>query len=40
MQPAPQDMPEPLPDTSDLQARVDQLKSALDDVKKDLEQRD
>jgi hypothetical protein len=39
-QPAPPDMPEPLPDTSDLQARVDQLKTALDDVKKDLEQRD
>ena len=40
MPPAPHDMPEPLPDTSDLQARVDQLKTALDDVKKDLEQRD
>ncbi|HET7081369.1 MAG TPA: hypothetical protein VFM49_28400 [Chloroflexia bacterium] len=38
--PATHDMPEPLPDTSDLQARVEQLKTALDDVKKDLEQRD
>src|SRR5690242_1084152 len=39
-QPAPHEMPEPLPDTSDLQALVDQLKTALDDVKRDLEQRD
>jgi hypothetical protein len=39
-QPAPHEMAEPLPDTSDLQARVEQLKTALDDVKKDLEQRD
>jgi hypothetical protein len=38
--PAAHEMPEPLPATSDLQARVDQLKTALDDVKKDLEQRD
>jgi len=38
--PAAHEMPEPLPDTSDLQARVEQLKTALDDVKKDLEQRD